>query len=255
MLAIGLAVWLVPLAAVALAAGSGSVLADEALFFTGACARDVRRGLRRARVREPGGGDPVRLAERVRDGRRPQPRRDHPGPADHGRGVRRASSPPTATRRRSRRWRPGSPARSWSPGPRSSRASCGSSSAPPRSSASAATSGSPGALTAITASVVGVIANLAVVFATSVLFDEVRRPDAVRPRGRGPGPGFGRPAGDRRRRRFVRRDPPLPRQRRLGDRRRRARRSRSCRGRVAVRRRRSRAACRAAAERWGTLGR
>jgi chromate transporter len=35
-LAIGLAVWLIPLAAVALAAGSGSVLADEALFFTGA---------------------------------------------------------------------------------------------------------------------------------------------------------------------------------------------------------------------------
>ena len=33
-LAIGLAVWLVPLAAVALAAGSGSVLADEAVFFT-----------------------------------------------------------------------------------------------------------------------------------------------------------------------------------------------------------------------------
>ena len=35
-LAIGLAVWLVPLAAVALAAGSDSVLADEALFFAGA---------------------------------------------------------------------------------------------------------------------------------------------------------------------------------------------------------------------------
>ena len=35
-LAIGLAVWLVPLAAVVLAAGSGSVLADEALFFAGA---------------------------------------------------------------------------------------------------------------------------------------------------------------------------------------------------------------------------
>ncbi|HKX34927.1 MAG TPA: chromate efflux transporter [Actinomycetota bacterium] len=33
-LAIGLVVWLVPLAAVALAAGSGSVLADEAVFFT-----------------------------------------------------------------------------------------------------------------------------------------------------------------------------------------------------------------------------
>ena len=34
MLAIGLAVWLIPLAAVALAAGSGSVLAQEAVFFT-----------------------------------------------------------------------------------------------------------------------------------------------------------------------------------------------------------------------------
>jgi chromate transporter len=33
-LAVGLAVWLVPLAAVALAAGSGSVLAEEAVFFT-----------------------------------------------------------------------------------------------------------------------------------------------------------------------------------------------------------------------------
>ena len=33
-LAIGLAVWLIPLAAVALAAGSGSVLAEEAVFFT-----------------------------------------------------------------------------------------------------------------------------------------------------------------------------------------------------------------------------
>jgi len=35
-LAIGLAVWLVPLAAVVLVAGSGSVLADEAVFFAGA---------------------------------------------------------------------------------------------------------------------------------------------------------------------------------------------------------------------------
>ena len=33
-LAIGLAVWLIPPAAVALAAGSGSVLAEEAVFFT-----------------------------------------------------------------------------------------------------------------------------------------------------------------------------------------------------------------------------
>ena len=62
-----------------------------------------------------------------------------------------------------------------------------------------------------------------------------RRPDTVRTRGRGPGAGLGRPARDRRRDRVVRRDPPLPRERRLGDPRRGAGRSRSCRGRVTVR--------------------
>ena len=73
------------------------------------------------------------------------------------------------------------------------------------------------------------------------------RPDAVRPRGRGPRPGFGRPAGDRRRGRVVRRDPPIPRQRRVGDRGRRASSGSSTRCS-----RRDQLASRH--RRWGTLG-
>ena len=75
-----------------------------------------------------------------------------------------------------------------------------------------------GALTAITASVVGVIANLAVVFATSVLFDEVHVRTPFGHDVAVPVLGSADLLAIARRGRVVRRDPPLPRQRRVGDR-------------------------------------
>ena len=141
-LAIGLAVWLVPLAAVALGAGSDSVLADEAVFFTIASlvtfggayavlayvnqAAVIRFGWLSASEMAVG----LSLAETT------------PGPLIMVVvfvGFLAAYREPASLPSRSR---PGSRAPWSSGGPRSSRASSGSSWAPPRSNASAATSGS-----------------------------------------------------------------------------------------------------------------
>ena len=234
-LAIGLAVWLIPLAAVALAAGSGSVLAQEAVFFTIASlvtfggayavlayvnqAAVVRFGWLSASEMAVG----LSLAEST------------PGPlimvvvfvgflAAYREPASLAPVEAGVVGALVVAWATFVPSFLWiflgAPSVERLRGN-------ERLS---------GALTAITASVVGVIANLAVVFATSVLFEEATRPDTVRPRRRGPRPGFGRPAGDRGCHRFVRRDPPFPRQRRVGDRGRRPRRARRRSGRVTVRR-------------------
>jgi chromate transporter len=169
-LAIGLAVWLVPLAAVALAAGSGSVLAQEAVFFTIASlvtfggayavlayvnqAAVVRFGWLSASEMAVG----LSLAEST-----PGPLimvvvfvgflaayRDPASLAPVEAGVALVVA-----------WATFVPSFLWiflgAPSVERLRGN-------ERLS---------GALTAITASVVGVIANLAVVFATSVLFDEV----------------------------------------------------------------------------------
>jgi len=171
-LAIGLAVWLVPLAAVALAAGSGSVLAQEAVFFTIASlvtfggayavlayvnqAAVVRFGWLSASEMAVG----LSLAEST-----PGPLimvvvfvgflaayREPASLAPVEAGVAGALVVAWATFVPSFLWIfLGAPSVERLRG--NERLS--------------------GALTAITASVVGVIANLAVVFATSVLFDEV----------------------------------------------------------------------------------
>ena len=171
-LAIGLAVWLVPLAAVALAAGSGSVLAQEAVFFTIASlvtfggayavlayvnqAAVVRFGWLSAPEMAVG----LSLAEST-----PGPLimvvvfvgflaayREPASLAPVEAGVAGALVVAWATFVPSFLWiLLGAPSVERLRG--NERLS--------------------GALTAITASVVGVIANLAVVFATSVLFDEV----------------------------------------------------------------------------------
>ena len=171
-LAIGLAVWLIPLAAVALAAGSGSVLADEALFFAGAAlvtfggayavlayvnqAAVVRFGWLSSSEMAVG----LSLAETT------------PGPlimvvvfVGFLAAYRDPQSlPPVAAGVAGAlvvAWATFVPSFLWiflgAPSVERLRGN-------ERLS---------GALTAITASVVGVIANLAVVFATSVLFDEV----------------------------------------------------------------------------------
>ena len=172
MLAIGLAVWLIPLAAVALAAGSGSVLAQEAVFFTIASlvtfggayavlayvnqAAVVRFGWLSASEMAVG----LSLAEST-----PGPLimvvvfvgflaayREPASLAPVEAGVAGALVVAWATFVPSFLWIfLGAPSVERLRG--NERLS--------------------GALTAITASVVGVIANLAVVFATSVLFDEV----------------------------------------------------------------------------------
>jgi chromate transporter len=171
-LAIGLAIWLLPLAAVALAAGSGSVLADEAVFFTVASlvtfggayaalayvnqAAVVRFGWLSASEMAVG----FSLAETT-----PGPLilvvvfvgfvasyREPAGLAPVAAGVAGAFVVAWATFVPSFLWIfLGAPSVERLRG--NERLS--------------------GALTAITASVVGVIANLAVVFATNVLFDEV----------------------------------------------------------------------------------
>jgi chromate transporter len=171
-LAIGLAVWLVPLAAVALGAGSDSVLADEAVFFTIASlvtfggayavlayvnqAAVIRFGWLSASEMAVG----LSLAEST------------PGPlimvvvfVGFLAAYREpASLPPVAAGVAGALvvgWATFVPSFLWiflgAPSVERLRGN-------ERLS---------GALTAITASVVGVIANLAVVFATSVLFDEV----------------------------------------------------------------------------------
>jgi chromate transporter len=171
-LAIGLSVWLIPLAAVALAAGSGSVLANEAVFFTFASlvtfggayavlayvnqAAVVRFGWLSASEMAVG----LSLAETT------------PGPlimvvvfVGFLAAYREpASFPPVAAGVAGSlvvAWATFVPSFLWiflgAPSVERLRGN-------ERLS---------GALTAITASVVGVIANLAVVFATSVLFDDV----------------------------------------------------------------------------------
>jgi chromate transporter len=171
-LAIGLAVWLVPLVVVALAAGSDSVLADEALFFAGAAlvtfggayavlayvnqAAVVRFGWLSANEMAVG----LSLAETT-----PGPLimvvvfvgflaayREPASLVPVAAGVAGALVVAWATFVPSFLW-------IFLGAPSVERL---------RGNARLA-----GALTAITASVVGVIANLAVVFATSVLFDEV----------------------------------------------------------------------------------
>ena len=171
-LAIGLAIWLIPLAAVALAAGSGSVLAQEAVFFTTASlvtfggayavlayvnqAAVIRFGWLNASEMAVG----LSLAETT-----PGPLimvvvfvgflaayREPASLAPVAAGVVGALVVAWATFVPSFLWIfLGAPSVERLRG--SERLS--------------------GALTAITASVVGVIANLAVVFATSVLFDDV----------------------------------------------------------------------------------
>ena len=141
----------------------------------GDVARDVRWRLRRPRVREPGGGRAVRVAHVRRDGRRAQPRGVHAGTADPDRGLRRfgRSVPGPGGLAPAVAGVVGGLVTAWATfvpsfvfiflGAPSVERLRGR----PRLSS---------ALSAITAAVVGVIANLALVFAIGVLFE--RRPSA-----------------------------------------------------------------------------
>ena len=162
-LALGLTVWLLPLLAVAAAAGFDSVLAEEALFAVDPRARDLSAPTRRSPTRP--GRDPVQLVDRGRDGGGAQPRGDHPGTADP-RGLFRRVPGRLPGPRRPHAGRGGCPRRG------------GGRVGDVRPSFLWIFLGAPSverlrgnerlgsALAAITAAVVGVIGNLAVTFAT-----------------------------------------------------------------------------------------
>jgi chromate transporter len=174
--AIFLALWLVPVGLILLVLGPGHVFGDIALFFSKMAVVTFRRRLRRAGLCRPGGGRHLPLAQAGRDAGRARPGRNDARPAHHGDPVRRLPRrlPPARRaqplrRRHARRaahhlgdLRPvllwiflGAP---YVEALRGNRAL-------------------GGALSAITAAVVGVILNLALWFALHVLFARV---DTVR---------------------------------------------------------------------------
>ena len=171
-LVVGLAVWLLPIVAVAAVARARRHADGHGVVLQQGGAGDVRGRLRGAVVRERRRRRPVRLAAAGADGGRPRPRRDHAGPAHHGASSSWGSSARTSTPATCRRSPRGCSAR-WSPrGRRSLRASSGSSWARRTSSGSAGTVGWRRRFETVTAAVVGVIANLALTFAIQTLFEQ-----------------------------------------------------------------------------------
>ncbi len=96
-LVVGLAVWLIPIAAVAAWRGPGDTVTEMGWFFSKAAHGDVRRRLRGARLRERRGGRAVRMAAARADGGGTGAGRDDARPTHHGprvRGLRRGVSEP-----------------------------------------------------------------------------------------------------------------------------------------------------------------
>ena len=163
--------WLVPVIALLATLGSGNVFSQIAVFFSKMADGDVRGRLRGARLRRPAGGRELRLAQARRDARRPRHGRDHARAADHGAAVRRLhggvprSRNAVADGRRHARRPAGDlghlhallsldiPGRALHRGLRGNKAL-------------------NGALSAITAAVVGVVLNLAIWFALHTVFRE-----------------------------------------------------------------------------------
>ena len=113
---VGLLVWGVPVAAVALLTGAGQRLHRAGPVLLRRRRGHLRRRLRRARLRRPAGGRGLRLAGAGGDGARPRAGRDHARAADHGGAVRRVPRRLPRPRRRSTRGSPRSSRRCWSPG-------------------------------------------------------------------------------------------------------------------------------------------
>ena len=145
-LVVGLAVWLIPIAAVAVWRGPDDTLTEMGWFFSKAALVTFGGAYAVLVVRERRGGLAVRMAAARPDGGRPRPRRDHAGPAHHGarvRGVRRRVPEPRRPldrsrpacwapwSRRGRRSRPASSGSSW--GRRTSRGCAGTAGWPRRS--------------------------------------------------------------------------------------------------------------------------
>ena len=85
----GALLWLVPMALLVRLARLGRHAGAHGLVLHQGRAAHLRRRVRRAALRLPGRGRELPVADRSADDRRPRAGRNHAGPADHGRGLRR----------------------------------------------------------------------------------------------------------------------------------------------------------------------